>query len=439
MRHVHTVVEHRDPGMADQPPGVRERFIVERQVEHRRREIGAERTADLHRAHRPPARRAAADVVHQLAQRDAEPDFEQSAVPDIARKLHGHRPARAAEADIRISRRPFGQDEGDGGKAQHIVDDGRPAEQSGQRGQRRLGADLAALALDTVEQRGLLAADIGARADAHLQREGSDTVRSQRDGPAHRLHRERIFAADIDIAVRRAHGVRGDRHAFDQAERVAFHQHPVGESAAVALVGVADDIFGTIRRIEHRLPLDPGGKARAAAPAQPAGLDGIDHRLRRGGARNVETEPPAMRRMVGQAERVDDAAARESETLLRREERQRRDIPEPGRVRPVQHRADIARTDGTIADAPVRRFDFDQRLDTEQPARTRAHHLAAGVREGARDLVGAQRDRRHVAADEDPRHADSSAAMRSSLASSSRATGRPSTSAFGPIAHRPRQ
>ena len=36
------------------------------------------------------------------------------------------------------------------------------------RRQRRLGAHLPALALEALEQRGLLAADIGAGADAHL-------------------------------------------------------------------------------------------------------------------------------------------------------------------------------------------------------------------------------------------------------------------------------
>ena len=53
----------------------------------------------------------------------------------------------------------------------------------------------------------------------------------------------RIFGADVDIALRRADRDAGDRHAFDQQERVALHQHAVGEGAAVALVGVADDIF----------------------------------------------------------------------------------------------------------------------------------------------------------------------------------------------------
>src|SRR3546814_20247346 len=81
-----------------------------------------------------------------------------------------------------------------------------------------------------------------------------------------------IFAADVDIAMRRADGMGRDSHPLDQAERIAFHQHAIRKGAAVALIGIADDIFGGARRIEHGLPLDPGRKACAAEPAQAACL-----------------------------------------------------------------------------------------------------------------------------------------------------------------------
>lgn len=53
----------------------------------------------------------------------------------------------------------------------------------------------------------------------------------------------RIFGADIDIALIRRDGVPGNHHAFDQHERIAFHDHPVGKGAAVPLLGVADDVL----------------------------------------------------------------------------------------------------------------------------------------------------------------------------------------------------
>ena len=65
-RHVDRVVEHHDAAMADQAVPRGEGFVVERRVEQRAREIGAERAADLHRAHRPAGGRAAADIVDQI-------------------------------------------------------------------------------------------------------------------------------------------------------------------------------------------------------------------------------------------------------------------------------------------------------------------------------------------------------------------------------------
>ena len=65
------------------------------------------------------------------------------------------------------------------------------------------------------------------------------------------------------------------------SERVALHQHPVGEGAAVALVGVAADELQLVDAVEHRLPLDAGREARAAAAAQ-AGVGDLGDDLRRG-------------------------------------------------------------------------------------------------------------------------------------------------------------
>ena len=59
----------------------------------------------------------------------------------------------------------------------------------------------------------------------------------------HRADRVRIFRADIDEALGGADGDARDRHALDQHEGIALHDHAVGEGAAVALVGIADDVF----------------------------------------------------------------------------------------------------------------------------------------------------------------------------------------------------
>ena len=127
------------------------------------------------------------------------------------------------------------------------------AEQAVVRRQRRLGAHDAAPAFQALEQRRLLAADISARAHADLEVEcplGAGCVRAEQsglardgDGARERGDRMRILGAHVDEALGGAHREAGDRHALDQQEGVALHQHAVGEGAAVALVGVADDVF----------------------------------------------------------------------------------------------------------------------------------------------------------------------------------------------------
>ena len=144
--------------------------------------------------------------------------------------------------------------------------------------QRRLGAHDAALALEAFEQRGFLAADIGARADAQFDvevearaldvlAEPARFVRLFDRGLKH-LGDDRIFRAQIDIALGAADGVAADGHALDERERIALHDHAIGEGAGIAFVGVDDDIFLTGRTIRHRLPLDAGREARAAAAAK---------------------------------------------------------------------------------------------------------------------------------------------------------------------------
>ena len=169
LRHVDAVVEHDDAAMADQAVARGKGFIVERRVEQRAGEIGAERTADLHGAHRAAGKGAAADIVDEFAERDAERGLEQAAMLDVAGELDRHGAARAAHAEIGIGLGAVGEDEGDRRKRQHVVDHGRLAEQALVRRQRRLGADDAAAAFEAFQQRGFFAADIGAGADPDFE------------------------------------------------------------------------------------------------------------------------------------------------------------------------------------------------------------------------------------------------------------------------------
>ncbi len=164
------------------------------------------------------------------------------------------------------------------------------------RGQGRLGADNAAAAFEALQQRGFLAADIGAGADADFEIEavtGAADARAEIAGPlrrrygcVHGLNSVRIFRADVDVALGGADRDARDRHALDHDKRVAFHDHAVGESAAVAFVGITDDVFPLGAGLRHGLPFDPGRKTGAATAAQSGsrdiGEDGV--RIQRQGA-----------------------------------------------------------------------------------------------------------------------------------------------------------
>ena len=103
------------------------------------------------------------------------------------------------------------------------------------------------------------------------------------------LDRERVLVAHVHVAFHRAvagaDGVGGDDHALDDAVRVALEHGAVHERARVALVGVADDVVLLAGVGAAVAPLPARGEAGAAAAAQAALLDFVDHGLRVGGAR----------------------------------------------------------------------------------------------------------------------------------------------------------
>src|SRR5215470_6592580 len=167
--------------MADQAVGFCEGLVVEWQIKHRARKVGAERAADLHRAHRTAGRRAAADLLDKLAERYAERCLVEAGIFDIARKLDRHGAARPAHAEVAVERAALLQNDRDRSERQYVVDDGRLAEQALVRRQWRLGTHYPAFTFKAVEQRGFLAAHISAGADPnfnveHQRRSGDATA-----------------------------------------------------------------------------------------------------------------------------------------------------------------------------------------------------------------------------------------------------------------------
>ena len=109
------------------------------------------------------------EIFHQFPKRNAECLFDQAAMPDVSGQLKRQSTARSAHAEVLVGRRALRQYVGDGGKAQHIVDDCRLAEQSCKCRNRWLGAHHATAALKTLQHRCLFTTDIGSGATPYLE------------------------------------------------------------------------------------------------------------------------------------------------------------------------------------------------------------------------------------------------------------------------------
>eukprot|EP00043_Microstomoeca_roanoka_P029775 m.23134 g.23134 ORF g.23134 m.23134 type:complete len:587 (+) comp9442_c0_seq1:1952-3712(+) len=455
-QHVGAVIGDGQTGMADQAVLGREVFIGEGRVEQRGREPRAQRTADLHRLDRTARGRAAGDVLDDLAQREAEGRLEQAAVFHVAGDLQRHRPVRTTHAVILIERRAAIHDHRHRGQRDHVVDDRGLAHEAFERRKRRLRAHHGALAFHRVQKARLLAADIGARAHADFHVEA--VIRSHdaraKDAFATRnldrllelADRDRVFRAGIDVALGRPHRDTGDGHAFDQGEGVAFHQHPVGEGGAVALVGIADDVFLRTGGVMHRLPLDAGGEARAAPAAQARIGDFLHDLGGRHRQRAFQAFQPVMQFVIMQRQRVDDAATREGQARLAHHPRQF--LGQAKRLgmafQPVEQRGHVFGLHRAKGQAAIVGADFDQRFQPDHPARAVAYDgdidAALGGFGGDRvgNVIGTQGDGGGIKGDPDL-HQRAPSRILSSFAASARPTSLPLTIAAGPQAHRPRQ
>ena len=138
----------------------------------------------------------------------------------------------------------------------------------------------------------------------------------QRDRGVQLGNRVGVFAADVDIALPRSDRVGGNRHALDQLERIAFHQHPVGKGAAIAFVGVADHVFAGAGSIRNGLPLDARREACAAAAAQARCGDFGQHFGCRHRAGAGQAGPAGGRDIVAQTGRAGAPGAGEGQPLL---------------------------------------------------------------------------------------------------------------------------
>ena len=275
--------------------------------------------------------------------------------------------------------------------------------------------------------------------------------RRNADGILHGADRVGIFRADIDEALGGADGDAGNRHAFDQHEGIALHHHAVGEGAAVALIGVAADIFLVGLGIVNGFPLDARGETRAAAAAQSGGGDFRDDLRALHGERFFQANESAMRNIIVKRKRIGDAAAREGEAFLVLEigklfgEAERQLVLAALMELGIEQALHIARFNRAESHAALRRLNFNKRLKPQKPARTIADNFYINFpgsgfgHDGISHLIGANGAGGGILRHINPDHEASSLTSASNFCGVMRPIGRSSTSRAGDVAHSPRQ
>ena len=342
LHHADAVVDADDPGRAHRRAGSRERVEVVADVDLVALEDHGRRAAGDHRLQLPAVGHAAAELLDDRAQRHAVLDLVVAAVGDMAGDRDDARACRVLDAELRVLRAAQLEDRRDRRHRLDVVDDGRRGVEALDGRERRLRARLAALALERLEQRRLLAADVCAGAAVHEDRDVTADVgpvlelleRGDED-----LVRPRVLAADVDEHRLRLDAVRGDQAALDEPVRDPREDLVVLEAAGLRLVGVDDEVvrLGDRVGLGDERPLQPGGEEGAATAAQAGRLQLLDHRVGLHRARLGERLVAADRLVLGELRQVALVGICEDELLptrhrfLQRQRESPRRWPAPAR------------------------------------------------------------------------------------------------------------
>ena len=98
--------------------------------------------------------------------------------------------------------------------------------------------------------------------------------------------------------------------------RVAFHQHAVGEGAAIALIGVADDVFLVALGVLNCFPFDARREAGTAATTQAGDANLFNGCGTANGNGCLAPFKAAMGAVGIERQRIDDTDAGEGEAVL---------------------------------------------------------------------------------------------------------------------------
>ena len=281
------VVHHDAPAAAEERAHAAQGLVVERHVERVDADHGHRRSAGPHGLHLAAGAQAAGHVVDELAQGGlAQHHLEVARVQHMTRYREqlGARALLVAHGGVPVG--PAVHDGRQRRQGLHVVDERGAAIQPGHGRERRLEARLAALALEALEQRGLLAADIGTGTAVHRDVErparpegvGAQPSRGAGlgDGVVQHPGLGLVLAADVDVRALAPHGVRGDGDALDQLEGVVLDDLPVLEGAGLALVGVAHHVGGLAGVLGQERRLAAHGESGAAAAAKARAVEGVE-------------------------------------------------------------------------------------------------------------------------------------------------------------------
>ena len=284
-----------------------------------RREHRDRRAARDHRFQLAAARDASADVVDELAQRRAERELVVPGPLDVPGDGVDDGAGRSLGAELRVPGAALLDDDRDRGQGLDVVDQRRRGVQPRDRRERRPRPRLAAVTLERLEQRGLLAADVRAGAAMEDERDVAEQLRVAHlvGSSLQHLVLGRVLASDVDEDVLRPDRVRRDQAPLDEPVRNPAHDLPVLERPRLGLVGVGNDVRRLARHLRRldEAELAPHRKACAAPPAEGRRRDLLDHLLAGQPTRLLERCVTADRPVLGELRQVAVVGAREDESL----------------------------------------------------------------------------------------------------------------------------
>ncbi len=276
IHHAVRLIQHDHPARTHGRAGLDQVFVVDGQVQHLGGDASPRRAAGLHGLDFPAVLDASADIVDDLAERDAHRHFDLAGVADFPDQGKNLRPLAVGGADLAVPLGAPGDDQGNVRPGLDIVDVGGFAPQPGLGRKRGPLPRRSTPALDRGHQGSLLAADKSARAlddlDVEMKFRAQDGFPEQAPfsclvpGENRMANGQRSLHPDIDVAFGRSDRIGTDDQPFDDTVGIGHQDAAVHKGARVSFVGVADDISRRVDLIPAELPF-PSGRESPASPS----------------------------------------------------------------------------------------------------------------------------------------------------------------------------